>query len=490
MISRPYASGLYAQVKNAARLVDMKTTLEDLNRQLSTGKRSATFAGLDRRATALSIRSQLADMTGYKGVASRGEIRASVMSNALEAIRAAGADQRTDANASLTAGTMLVPGLIQAQAKIRFDTVISALNTDYDGQYLFSGANASQKPLASAIDMINGTAGAAGLRQLIDERTQADLGSGLGRLSVAQAGTAVTVSEESAGLPFGLKIAGVSGTMAGASVAGSDPDVLTVNLASQPNTGDTINISLTLPDGSSESISLVAGGTSSNGFAIGATTAATAANLAASIGSALGTVASTKLAGASAVIASNDFFAGTSANPPRRVDGPPFGTATGYAAAGSRPTVLWYNGEDGAGDPRDTQIAVVDRGVAIGVGARANEQPLRDVLAGIAAIILAPGDAEGFRAVAGRVSPQVNALNQSVAGKDLITDIGVARQGMKQAIARHGVSEGVLGTALADIEDAPIEEVSASILSLQTRLQASYQATATISRLNLADYLG
>ena len=47
----------------------------------------------------------------------------------------------------------------------------------------------------------------------------------------------------------------------------------------------------------------------------------------------------------------------------------------------------------------------------------------------------------------------------------------------------------MLQGALGDIEQPSIEELSASILALQTRLQASYQVTASLSKLSLANYL-
>jgi hypothetical protein len=44
-------------------------------------------------------------------------------------------------------------------------------------------------------------------------------------------------------------------------------------------------------------------------------------------------------------------------------------------------------------------------------------------------------------------------------------------------------------TARAGVEDANDEEVAASLLTLQTRLQATYQTTSILSRLSLVNYL-
>ena len=56
--------------------------------------------------------------------------------------------------------------------------------------------------------MLNGTGAQAGLKQVIAERQQADLGTnGLGRLVISSpTPTSVAVGEDVAGSPFGLKL--------------------------------------------------------------------------------------------------------------------------------------------------------------------------------------------------------------------------------------------------------------------------------------------
>ena len=63
------------------------------------------------------------------------------------------------------------------------------LNTSADGRYLFSGRAVDQAPVETADHILNGDGLKAGLKQIIDERKQADLGaSGLGRLVGRRAG--------------------------------------------------------------------------------------------------------------------------------------------------------------------------------------------------------------------------------------------------------------------------------------------------------------
>ena len=82
-------------------------------------------------------------------------------------------------------------------------------------------------------------------------------------------------------------------------------------LGSNPNDGDTISFQLTLPDGSTQTVSLQAtsSATPGNGqFSIGATTGATATNLQNALTSAITNLAQTALPAASAMEAGNNFF--------------------------------------------------------------------------------------------------------------------------------------------------------------------------------------
>ena len=102
---------------------------------------------------------------------------------------------------------------------------------------------------------------------------------------------------------------------------------VTVTVTVTVTDDDPLTLTFNLPDGSTEDLKLQATTSTTPGpnqFTIGATPAATAANLQAALTSAVGTLAHTALSAASAVTAANDFFT----NPPQRVSGPPFNTAT------------------------------------------------------------------------------------------------------------------------------------------------------------------
>ena len=100
---------------------------------------------------------------------------------------------------------------------------------------------------------------------------------------------------------------------------------ISVDLGSDPNAGDTVAFNLTLPDGSSQTITLTATTASppgANQFTIDpASTANTATNLQAALTTAVSNLAQTALPTASAMAATNNFF---NSDPPQRVNRPVF----------------------------------------------------------------------------------------------------------------------------------------------------------------------
>ena len=55
--------------------------------------------------------------------------------------------------------------------------MVGILNTQVGDRYIFSGSAIDTPAVASADDILNGTPGKAGLKQVIAERQQADLGA-------------------------------------------------------------------------------------------------------------------------------------------------------------------------------------------------------------------------------------------------------------------------------------------------------------------------
>ena len=68
-------------------------------------------------------------------------------------------------------------------------------------------------------------------------------------------------------------------------------------------------------------------------------------------------------------------------------------------------------------------------------------------------------------------------------------ELGLVKTTNGRVNERQTQQEAMLKGMLTEIEAAPIEEVAMRILSLQTRMQASYQTISIISKLSLVNYV-
>jgi hypothetical protein len=317
--------------------------------------------------------------------------------------------------------------------------------------------------------------------------------------TTATPSNSVSVSEDVAGHPFGFKLASYNSTLSGSTVTtGGPPAQYTVNMGANPTAGQTITFNFNLPDGSKESLTLTATTANppgANAFTIGATPDVTAANFKAALTSSISNLADTSLTAASAVAASNDFFKADGAGPPQRVGGPSFATATTLVAGTSSNTVSWYRGESGSTPARSTATAQADTSISVSFGARANEQALRNTVANIAAFA-----SMTFSATDPNASLRYGALKQRVGTNlsdqqgvqkvsDIEAELANAQTTLSTAKDRQQQTNSVLTDMLQSITGVSTDEVGVQILNLQTRLQASLQTTALLSKTSLVNYL-
>jgi hypothetical protein len=453
-------------------LGDMRSVLADLQRQIGTGKKSTTYAGLGiDRGLAIGLRARLAAITGYADSSTQVGVRISVQQTALSQIRtirntvkSAAFTQPFDLDSSGQTST-------QRAAKTLLDQILGVLNTPAGDRYLFSG-RAGDKPATDTLDhVLNGDGARAGLKQVIAERNQADLGSnGLGRLQIPPVvGSLVTISEEIPPTVFGLKLASVT-PLNGATVTGptGSPAMLTATANSPAAPGE---------------------------FTIDALPANTAANFQAALSGAVQKLAATSLSAASAIAAANNFFNVDAGQPPMRVDGPPFDSATSLVTGTLAITVTWYTGEMSTDLARGAAVAKVDDALTVSYGVRANEQAIRSTIANIAVYAVTtfsasvPNDQDRFAALAQRVSDGLVEKNGQQKLQDIEAELAFAQTTMNDAKDRQRQSKGMLEAMLQGIEQAPQEEVAAQILMLQTRLQASLQTTSMLYQLSIVNYL-
>ncbi len=492
------ASGLSIQT-----LVSMRDQLQDLQRQLGTGKRSADYAGLglDRGLT-VGLRAHLSSMTGFGQTITEVGVRLDLSHTALSQLDKIARGARSSAMQSpyaLSGGTQTVE---QKSMLIQFEQMLGVLNTSTGDRYLFSGRKVDQPPVETVDHIMNGSGGRAGFKQIMEERRLADLGSsGLGRLVVSSpAATAIRLAEDAVS-PFGFKLADVDSGLAGSTVTGptGTPPQYDLDLgATNPGAGETVRFSFTLPDGTTQDITLTATASTppgANQFTIGGSSAATRANLQTALTTALGTLANTSLSAASAVAAAENFFAIDDANPPQRVSGPPFESATALVDGTAANTVSWYLGDGGADSARDTAVARADKSLSLSYGLRANEEGVRVAVQSIAvfaAMSFSVGDPDAearYTALKQRVTTAISGEPGVQKITDIQADMAAVHNALQQAKERHQQTQGTLQQLLQKVEGAPTEEVAAQILALQTSLQATLQTTAMLLRTNLLEYL-
>ena len=162
-------------------LVEMRRQLDELQRQLGSGKKANTYAGLglDSGLT-VSLRSRLSAISGYADAMTTIGVRIDLAQTTLTRLAEIGRQVKT---------ILLNPAVIaaggqtatQEAAKNGLDELLGLLNTRAGDRYLFSGRSVDKAAVETSDHIMNGDGARAGLKQLIAERNQADLGSnGLG----------------------------------------------------------------------------------------------------------------------------------------------------------------------------------------------------------------------------------------------------------------------------------------------------------------------
>jgi flagellar hook-associated protein 3 FlgL len=184
----------------------------------------------------------------------------------------------------------------------------------------------------------------------------------------------------------------------------------------------------------------------------------------------------------------------TAVQPPLRVGGSPFNTAT-TLVSGAANTVAWYTGEAGSGPARASSTARVDQTATIQYGVRANEQAIRSALQAVAvfaSVTTSPTSANATTVVTAlnqRVAATLTPTGRQQSIADIATDLASAQVAMKDISSRQSQSQVMLQSLVDQTESISSDQVATELLALQTRLQASYQTTSMLSQLSLVKYL-
>ncbi|MFJ5370894.1 flagellin, partial [Bosea sp. CER48] len=210
-----YGTGAYRAAK-PSEFVSTRAQFDDLTRQLDTKKRSTSYGdlGIDRRVS-LDLNAKLSNIDSWLSGIDLSSVNLKLQSQAVENFSKLASETRNDTRSNSYVPSASGRSAPQVLAEEKFKQTLDLLNVAVNGRYLFSGKTSDTEPAIGFDEIMNGDgAGKAGLKQLIDERRQADLGSGTGRLTTGGTGTTATIAEEATVHPYGFKIAGVSGSSA------------------------------------------------------------------------------------------------------------------------------------------------------------------------------------------------------------------------------------------------------------------------------------
>src|SRR3982075_1083829 len=184
-------------------LLNLHNQLATLQSQLTTGKKSTSYAGMGvNEGFAIAARSQLANISAFTDTMSNINTDINIANTALQGMVDIGTTVENSANSSSQTLNSAGQTVAQQTATSQLSSMLGILNMQAGDRYLFSGGAINTPSVASTDNILNGTTTQAGLKQVISERAQADGTAGLGRLVISTpvlTPTSVQVSEDVAG---------------------------------------------------------------------------------------------------------------------------------------------------------------------------------------------------------------------------------------------------------------------------------------------------
>ena len=143
--------------RNGDMFIQMRARLDDLQRQLATGKKADSFAelGLGRRVS-LDARTKLSNIEGWNKAIEQGDLRIRFMMQSIEGINKNALDGKGDARpgAFVVGANNQVAGQVLARDKL--SQTIDMLNVEVGGRYLFSGRSHDVKPVENINLILDG----------------------------------------------------------------------------------------------------------------------------------------------------------------------------------------------------------------------------------------------------------------------------------------------------------------------------------------------
>ena len=283
--------GAYPYVKK------LNESLQKLQVQLATQQKASTLSELgSERVFDLSLRSRLSRLDAFKANVDTTNLRLDFLDNSISRLNEIEGDTRGSLNTSGVGADSINIVSASETAYNRLDEIMAILNGDLNGRYMFAGQKTDSEPVVSANVLINGKGTQAGLKTVLAERKQADLGSdsNIGRLVIDQTpltsamGASNEVVLSDSVTPTDPTIASVTTNSASFTgnitqvPNGGTPATTTVAFGGVPSPGETVTVRMQYPGSTTTAdftFTAVSGAPTKPGeFQIGADADQTAAN--------------------------------------------------------------------------------------------------------------------------------------------------------------------------------------------------------------------
>lgn len=519
------SKSLYPISSNVRMLGNMQKQLDGLINQLGTGKRYGNLADMgSARLHALNLHARLGKVQGYQANAQTVQTRIDFHVNALERLSEIESETRRLAIPSAYGTDGVNMTVIEQQSRSLFNEVIDLLNTEINGQYIFAGNKSDTKPVPDFKDLMDATA-PDGYRAVLDEYLQAHGADGTttpGRLEIGPGAAPNTVDissfspafdPDNPDVPrFGIFVSGAEASKPGV-VQPNPDDEYTFTL--DPDTvevGDTITLKVSLPQDPHKEYTIRLTATDQNPPGLGqfyVDGTNTAASFEEALTKSMQVFADGELRAATVEQATNAFF---TSDPDGGVPRVEFnGDDEPLSYDGTQDTLVWYNGQT-SDVPRQSMMGQVDEATRVAFGVQGNEHGLAELMRGLSMMVvgdfkLAPDSndpvvkAENeqknaatiarYESIADKVRYRLSDAHNNMPGSiEVITmELALSSVTLKNVGERHAHFEAQLENLLFDVEEAPTEEVAMQILTLTTRMEASYQVTSMVNRLSLVNFL-
>lgn len=136
--------------------VQLKSTMNQLTKEVVTGEHSDIARALRGDLTALSgIDRSMKLLTSYDVVTAEVDLATNAMQTVLDSIRNSASDTGATLISSATTSSTAMLDAATGDAAVKFTSLISSLNTNVGGRYLFGGAATGDAPVSSSSDILS-----------------------------------------------------------------------------------------------------------------------------------------------------------------------------------------------------------------------------------------------------------------------------------------------------------------------------------------------